>query len=296
MSYRFAPNEAVEAGIKRMAREQVDKALTEIDTQQLSHHRRVHQVRKRCKKVRALARLVRPALGDQYAAINAHFRDLARPLSDLRDAHALVEAFDMVTAGTAAADAFTPARTALETHRDALATRLDAGALLADARQALLAGRTGIDSWHVKGHGFDAISGGLGKTYRRGRKAMAAAQVDPTAERYHQWRKRAKYLWYHLRILRPLWPEAMKAFRDEADRLASLLGDDHDLHVLRTSVAGDPTLASAPTMPILVDLVAGRSRRLRPEAHELGRRLFAEKPGRFVNRLANYDAAATPLT
>lgn len=296
MSYRFATNEAVEAGIKRMAREQIDKALTEIVTQKLSHHRRVHQVRKRCKKVRALARLVRPALGDQYAGINGHFRDLARPLSDLRDAHALVEAFVEATADAAPVDAFAPARLALERRRDTLAGRIDAGQLLAGARQALLAGRAGIDSWHVEGRGFDAVSGGLEKTYRRGRKAMAAAQDDPTGERYHQWRKRAKYLWYHLRILRPLWPEVMEAFRDEAGRLASLLGDDHDLHVLRTVIADDPALRSVPTMPALVDMLAGRSRRLRREAHELDRRLYAEKPKRFVKRLASYDAAVTPLT
>lgn len=153
MSYRFAPGEAVEAGIKRMAREQVDKALTEINTRQFSHQRRGHQVRKRCKKVRALARLVRPVLGDQYAEINAQFRDLARTLSDLRDAHALVEAFDAVTA---------------------------------DAREALQVSRVGIETWHVETQGFDAVSVGLGKTYRRAREAMAAAQGNPTAERDHE--------------------------------------------------------------------------------------------------------------
>ena len=70
MSYRFEPGEKVERGVKRMAREQIDKALAEIDSDELDVHERVHQVRKRCKKLRAIARLVRPALGSQYAGIN----------------------------------------------------------------------------------------------------------------------------------------------------------------------------------------------------------------------------------
>ena len=47
----------------------------------------VHDVRKRCKKVRGLLRLVRPGLGPDYRRANADVRDAARELSSLRDAH-----------------------------------------------------------------------------------------------------------------------------------------------------------------------------------------------------------------
>jgi hypothetical protein len=48
----------------------------------------------------------------------------------------------------------------------------------------------------------------------------------------HEWRKRAKDLWYHHRLLKDAWPGPVKAFADEADQLGKLLGDDHDLATL----------------------------------------------------------------
>lgn len=88
----------------------------------------------------------------------------------------------------------------------------------------------------------------------------------------------------------------VEVFGDEADRLASLLGDHHDLHVLHASIASDPALHAVKTIPAFVELLVGRSRRLRCEARDLGSHLHAEKPGRFVKRLASYDAATAPLT
>ncbi|MBD3221054.1 CHAD domain-containing protein [bacterium] len=297
MSFRFEPGEPVERGIKRMVREQIDQAIAEIDTQNLSHHERVHQVRKRCKKVRALARLARPALGKPYREINRYYRDTARPLSDIRDAQALVETFDDVDARAdrLVADAFAPVRAALVARRDAAAARVDIAGLLAEAREALVAGRAALDTWHIDDEGFQAIAGGVHRTYRRGRKAMKKARRKPSPERYHEWRKRAKYLWYDLRIMRPLWPEVMPAMEDEADRLADLLGDDHDIHVLTVTVNEDPELGRVATMEEFLQLLGQRSRTLRDEAHRIGRRIYAEKPGDFVERLGRYDAAGACL-
>ena len=36
---------------------------------------------------------------------------------------------------------------------------------------------------------------------------------DPSPEHLHDWRKRVKDLWYHLRLLRDAWTDAMKAHR-----------------------------------------------------------------------------------
>ena len=51
----------------------------------------------RWKKLRALLRLVRPAIGDsRYRAENICFRDAARPLTLVRDAKILIETFDSI--------------------------------------------------------------------------------------------------------------------------------------------------------------------------------------------------------
>lgn len=59
----------------------------------MDRHKIVHQVRKRCKKLRGLIRLVRPEFAD-YSAENAEFRDAARRLSPVPDARAILECYD----------------------------------------------------------------------------------------------------------------------------------------------------------------------------------------------------------
>src|SRR4030095_4339353 len=89
------------------------------------------------------------------------------------------------------------------------------------------------DNWGSVGEGVERV-------YRRGRQALAAVRRKPTAEYLHEWRKQAKYLRYQLDLLRPLAPKALTSLATTIDRLGDLLGDDHDLAVLRREVAGDP--------------------------------------------------------
>ncbi len=298
MSYCFEAGEPVARGVKRMAREQVDHAVTEIDTQNLSYATRVHQARKRCKKLRSLARLARPALGDQYGAIDRYWRDTARALSEVRDAHALVQTHDALVAAHAREvppETFAEVRDALVARRDRVEAENDLGALLGRTRQAMLRGRAAIDSWQLDRQGFAAVAGGIRRTARRHRKARRRAAGSPDAGKQHAWRKRAKDLWHQLRLLEPLWPRVMPAVTAEADRLAELLGQEHDLHVLREVIVAEPDLRAVESTPAYLDLAVRQQDALRAETEVIGARLAAEKPRRLVRRLAAYDAAAASL-
>src|SRR5262249_19554178 len=94
MSFRIENGDHVAQEVRRIARRQVEGAIDEVRTRNHRDPETVHELRKRCKKVRGLLRLVRPALGDTYAIENAHFRDAARSLSPLRDAHTALVAYD----------------------------------------------------------------------------------------------------------------------------------------------------------------------------------------------------------
>ena len=97
MSYRIDPDRP----IRKNARRKLDGALAALDEPgDLGLEGTVHDVRKRCKKVRGLIRLVRPGLGTEYSRANAEVRDAARELSPLRDAHAMLGTFDDVIAAT----------------------------------------------------------------------------------------------------------------------------------------------------------------------------------------------------
>jgi hypothetical protein len=111
-------------------------------------------------------------------------------------------------------------------------------------------------------------------------KVLASPQPQPEA--VHEWRKRVKDLWYHLRLVRHSWPAAIKGPEKEAHALADLLGDHHDLTVLSAELAdeGDEALLGA--------LAERRQGELLADAIPLGRRLYAEKPKRFGRRLGSY--------
>ena len=47
---------------------------------------------------------------------------------------------------------------------------------------------------------WKALEPGLDRGYRRGRHAFERARTKPTVDNLHEWRKRAKDLWYALRL------------------------------------------------------------------------------------------------
>lgn len=126
MAFYFRDGESVEEAVQRIALEQLDKAVAELKSDELPRHEQVHQVRKRCKKIRGLLRLVRPSLGETYKRENAHYRDAARRLSDLRDSHTLQSNFEKLLRhfeGQLDGDAFSPVREMLQRQRDEVLAR-----------------------------------------------------------------------------------------------------------------------------------------------------------------------------
>ncbi|MBK5969132.1 MULTISPECIES: CHAD domain-containing protein [Thiorhodovibrio] len=298
MAYEFDLTRPLDDELRRIALERVDHALGQIDTAGVSDPERVHEIRKDCKKLRGLLRLVRPAVPELYKQENAAFRDVAAELSRLRDAEAAIETFDALIAhfrANLAPESLLPIRRALESHHERLAANIQplgdqlqaTGAVLAEARERVLA-------WSLPGvsdedAGWPLIGPGLAKTYKRGRRAMAKADAEPSVETFHDWRKRAKYLRYHIRLLRPAWPKLLKATHREVKRLGDWLGDAHDIAVLEQTLADAEDLSpSGDNEKTLLALAAQRRAQLRQQAHALGVRLYAEKPKHLERRMRSY--------
>jgi len=297
MAYRFTRKADVQDEARRIAREQMDKALDEIEDSDLSLDETVHQVRKRCKKVRALLRLVRGALEDDtYSAENAWYRDTARQLAPCRDAQVVLDTWRGLLsdlADEAKSEELKPVEEELARRRaETAGNSEETGKRLIEAGDRLRDGRKRVATWTLAESAFDALSGGLKKTYRRGRKGLSKAYADLTAESFHEWRKRAKYHWYHCRLLRDLWGEVIQVRAGEAHRLATILGDAHDLSVLRATLSERPSdFGGYDVVEEALDLIDRRREDLRLSARPLGERLQAEKPKALVKRLRVYDQA-----
>jgi CHAD domain-containing protein len=287
MAYRIHVDEPAPDALRRIAREQIARAVADIDDDDVDLHETVHEVRKRCKKIRGLLRLFRKASPD-YAAENTAFRDAARRLSDLRDATSLLESCDALRErfeDDAAPEAFEAVRRGLLERRRERAEGLDTSRLLSETRDALEAGARRADAWSVTEDGFDAIEGGLAKVYGRARRGGDRARAEPSAENLHEWRKRVKYHRYHLRLLRDLWPDVLGPLRDEAKLLSDRLGDDHDLAILRETLVAEADRFPEPSLDAVLALLDTRRQELQAWSVPLGRKLFAETPKRFRRRL-----------
>jgi len=285
MSYRIERGEPLTDAVRRIATEQIDKARDELADPELDAHVVVHQVRKRCKKLRGLVRLVRPAF-DDYADENRRFRDAARRLSDLRDATSLVECFDRLAERHAGADApqpWTLVRERLLERRGELAIAQELPARLERFADELEDARRRVAGWEFGRDDWKPALKGARKTYKRARNAMAGARDETAAANLHEWRKRVKYHRYHTRLLRELRPEAQKARRDELDELGDLLGDEHDLAVFRDVLRDETGRFGTPDeLGDLLDAVEAERARLQAAAFPAGRRLFALKPKRVL--------------
>ncbi len=284
VSYRLNVTAPLDDEFRRIAREQLDRAIREL--RDLPRAEAIHQARKRCKKLRALLRLFRPVLGETYGKANAHLRDAAGGMSGQRDATVLVQTHRNLFFATRAkiARKFGGIHAHLVHRRDSI-TRGRKGPSAKSFRGALQTIRDDVDRWKLDPDSIESVLASERKTYTRGRKAMAAAFDSLDPEALHEWRKRVKYYGHHTRLLRDLWPTVMKAQASEIARLGDILGDDHDLAVLRDTLQADPTFGSAKTLQPFFKIIEARQTELRDTAQTLGHRVHAEKPKHHTKRL-----------
>lgn len=284
MAYKFRRKDRpVKTGIRRIALEQIDTALAEIDDPQIPLEEKVHSLRKHAKKLRGLLRLMRPGFAD-YAAENTAIRDAANALSGLRDSGVMVEAYDKLMAARPPPETYTALRAWLTTWRDAASATPDREQALAAFRAMLLALRERVAGWQIRGKGFRALKPSLTKTLERARAAMAEVEATPSDSAIHEWRKRVKDHWYHARLLSPIRPGKMKGHARMARDLGEALGDHHDLSVLRHHVEQAPDLPLGPAeRDRFLALAAQRQQALLDHALSSGHALF-DRPARPLSR------------
>ena len=277
-AYRLSLSKPHPHEIARVARGRIDHALDELSgNSESTPEEAVHEARKDMKKLRALLRLARGELGKEtFARENACFRDAARELAGTRDSDVMLDTLASLDLPSWLGGEL---RKLIQAHLPRDGTR-DREAAAARAVAILREARERVDDWPLSHDSFEAVAKGLGRTYRRGRRALKAALDEPTAEALHEWRKRVKDLWYEHTLLRELWPPVMSAAGDEAHELSDWLGDDHDLVVLAAWVRGhlDPD-------PDFSEAVIRRREELQRQAFALGERLYAEKPSAYMRRI-----------
>ena len=277
--------------VQRLLCHHIDQARKALRGHQPLSDAAVHGARKQLKKGRADLRLLRKALAPQtYHYENTTLRDVARPLTAVRDARVLMDTLErLVEHGGAQAQALDldRVRRALREEYGAVRQRvLHEGNTLALLEASLRAARARTQCWPIGRRGWSVLGAGLKRVYRNGREAFAVAQEDPSQEHLHEWRKQVKYLWHQLQVLQPIQLGQVTALADQAHSLANALGDDHDLAVLSDKFLEAPDrFSDRATMQALADLIACCRAHLQEQAMTLGHQLYAAQPRLFADRL-----------
>jgi CHAD domain-containing protein len=289
MAEQLREGESALKSVRRIVRREATKALERIDVPSPPADAAIHDARKRLKRARAALRLVRKPLGPRrFRRENEAFRDAARPLSEIRDAKILVEAFDALVE-----KATSRHRRGLKRVRDVLiAHQLQVRgrvfrkkAPLKPVVSALRSVRRRTDDWSLGGGGWSALGHGVRRVYRSGRQVFTVARQQPRDGTLHELRKQAKYLWEELEILAPIAPRMLKGLADRAHKLSDALGDDHDLGVLRQRLGRSPARVPRVANATLSRMIEAKRRRLQARAFALGARVYDETPRRFAKRL-----------
>jgi CHAD domain-containing protein len=292
-TYRLRRKESPSAGIRRVAEGRADDALDQLhDGMKHNPGAAVHEARKDLKKLRSVLRLVRHDVGeDLYERENVRFRDAGRALSGARDAQvkletlaALRERFD---------ERFTEDELALLVHaleaeRERLADPAGDALVLDRAMGAIDAGRDAIADWPLHGDDWSLIGPGLRRTYRRGRNRLADVRSEVNDEAIHEWRKRVKDLWYDVRLVRNAKDAVLSEMADRLHRLSDLLGDHHDLAVLRDDAVERHELFADGALEKLLASISERQDELAADSIGLGERVYAKKPKAFERRIRGY--------
>ena len=296
MSFKLDVSKNLAKQVRKAADERLEKAIDAL--RGAGPAEAAHEARKKLKQVRAVVRLVRGPLGKRdYKRLNHAFRDAGRRLADLRDATAAVETLDKLaeTYGDALdAGAVKQVRCALRRRERTLAAEASERDNFAAVAKTLEVERQRLGDWPLDGDGWPLIADGLARVYKRGRKAMQLARDEPTPENLHDWRKRAKYLRYHAKLLRPAFPTLLGATEDALHDLTDLLGDGHDATFLAELLADEPGLADPPVRRALQGVLRRHEKSLRPPAFALGEKLYCEPTKTFCRRIKAYVRTAGP--
>lgn len=281
----------LDEGIKEAAQHEVNKAIDALQNYK-DKAKAIHYTRKRMKEVRGVLRLIRDHIDKEvYKQDNTFFRDTARQFSELRDNEVFIDVLNNLwhqTEGDNQQGIAQIIRQAQESHDQQKETLLHKEHILDTVKQKLSDAHRHIDNWPVKGNDFDTISSGIKRVYKRGHKAFDLAYHEPSIDNFHEFRKRVKYLRYHIEFIENSWKKVLKAYRKEISQLSDFLGEDHDYGMTIQKLQSTDYGISEEIIGEIINMAEYKRKNLQEEALPLAQKIYAEEPDEFIKRLSTY--------
>jgi len=297
VAFRLKTGAPVAAEVQRLVLRQLEVAISELHTVgDPQSDEAIHDARRRIKKIRAIIGLVRPVLDKAHRALDDDLRTVSRLLAPVADGRGIIETLDELARRYGKA---LPPRTVEAARAGVIrnGVRADREAaergVLQVAAGTLRSERKRVRHWHMRVQGFRAIAPGLEESYRRARRMMMVAWSKPKPSHFHTWRRYVKDHWFHVRLLQGHCGYHLVAHERRVEALDGVLGEYHNVILLRDLLVSDGRLSRDETARCL-RVIARYRRVLGRHAETLGVRIYMERPRRFVRRVRRLWRANTP--
>ncbi|MBY4678255.1 CHAD domain-containing protein [Marinobacterium arenosum] len=264
----------------KQVKRRLQRQLTKLEQQlrdSAHRDRAVHKVRVQMKKLRALLQLMRPVLTESdYEAGNEAAKQLADSLAGSRDAKVMLDTLARLFGDYG--------------HRE-LRQRLETPLVhyYRQQRRKPIATESLLDNLQrqyqklpLKRFDAETVQLALERSYGRGRRQWKLLQLELDDTRLHNWRKSVKRLLYQMELL---LPEPCRRDRGDLKRLGLLLGQLHDLHMLRDLLQQQRILVWQDDLPTVNALIRQREAALLADAWPLARKLYRRPVKAFSRRM-----------
>ncbi len=294
MNFKILNNEDINKAVKRIGIELIDDSIIRLKSIHKTFDESIHESRKNFKKMRGLLRLVRFELGDElYKRENKIFRNTGRILSPIRDATVITETLDYIIKkhpNEIDYDVYKQIRKNLNLRARRIRTQFKKNTELIDKTIKTLTGhRAEINKFPLHKKSFNQLIPGLTLVYEKGQNSFALIKRNPSVKNFHEWRKQAKYLWYHIRILEGAWPEYMNILSNKLSDLSDVLGLEHDLSEFRSVLLKEyPSDANRQKLANLFKILIKERTALRTQAKSIAPYIYSEPSDNFATRLFLY--------
>jgi CHAD domain-containing protein len=293
VDYQIHSETDIKNEARRLILEQIRSSREILSDPDLDDDKRIHEVRKCFKRIRAVLRLIRDAIGySNYYRENVFFRDLGGSLSAARDAGVIFERGEYMLNEFPELEndkSFGEFLSGLEKEKNRKTREIKNKNLFTQVDDQLNQSIQRFEKLSIQNSGFGVIAGGLKRMYKHGRKYLKKLRKESDSETIHNLRKRSKYLWYHMQLIQPVYPKLIGAHEKTLDKISEELGFYRDVYLFLKRFRKEGFYKNNPEMGKKIEEYYERVslESLNTAAIE-AEKFFMEKPGAFVRRFKKY--------
>ena len=247
--------------LRGLSAELMLQTATNLRDRSVDISRRIHDSRRRFKEIRALLRLFRDQLGENFQRENHFYRDVGRAIAAYREADTAAVAVKRIEGlpdkhlTRLQQLVRKEQRSAYQNREEAEAILENVAALIGDAVQRLPTARRSTER-------------GLKRTIRTGKRAMREAYDSMNAIAFHEWRKRVKDHLFQLQFL------SITKGQKRLLAASQILGEHHDLEVIRDIVTSAETVFSQEEAAEIDAILVARQSRLAKKVKSIGEKIY----------------------